>query len=205
MDELDKYISDIVSKKIHEPPKYEATIRNALKDNKKFTTFNEVVRKIAITIISISTIGGMVFAGQMFKKFNQIVDEEKYTIENDEYIQNLNMEYKTIDNLSIKIDSILVDDFNIRLNLNYLYTEPITSTESKIVIKDENDNLIYYSWEVVDYYNNIFKAPSRDSLIIRDNIITESENIDENIEIDDITQKATFNYIEQEKKTNIKG
>lgn len=158
MDELDKYIIDIVNKEISEPIKYNNTIKRALKVDKKKASTISIVKKIAVVLICITTIGGVVFANvvrEITKK------KSSYINQNNDYVQNLNMQYNTIDNLSIKIKSILIDDFNIELNIEYLYTEPITSAESKIVIRDENQNIIYSDNETINYYRDIFKKNER--------------------------------------------
>lgn len=184
MDDLDKYISNIVSKKIQEPSKYKYTIKHALENNRKYINFNDVLRKVAITIISVSTIGGLVFAMQAYKTNNKHANEE-YTIENDEYIQKLDMEYQTKDDLSIKVNSILVDDFNIQLDIDYLYTEPITSAESDIIITDENNNLIFYSPKVEIDYEGTYKKRSRENFILNKDSIKQN----------DYSIKQTENYL----------
>ena len=62
---------------------------------------------------------------------------------NNEYIQIVENEYQTINNLSVRINSIGMDDFTIQLDVEYVYTEPITQAESKILIKDEQNNIIF--------------------------------------------------------------
>lgn len=162
MDELDKYISNIVNKKVSEPIKYNNTIKNALKVDKKKKRMVNIMKKVAIVLICIITIGGGVFASQIINRINSNKKKElNYINQNNDYVQNLNMEYKTIDNLSIKIDSILVDDFNMQLDINYLYTEPISSAESKIIIRDEEQNIIYSDDKTIDYVKEIFNKKGR--------------------------------------------
>jgi hypothetical protein len=178
LNKLDKYISDIVSKNITESSEYENAIRNALKENKKKEkNMYELFKKIAIVIVSLSTIGGVVFAKYISEK-NEYISNNNTLGNMNEYIQTLDNEYETIDNLSIKIDSILVDEFNIQLNIEYLYTETITSAESKILIKDENNNIIFNN-NVVNYMNYVFGKEDRrsyqESLIYGKNIAQDEE------------------------------
>ncbi len=142
MDELDKKILGIVSKKIHEPISYENAIRKALYKKNNNVPIS-VAKKVAIFILCIITISGAVFANQIFNIINKFENEKlSNSLRNNEYIQKLDMDYKTINDLSIKIDFIAIDDFEIQIGIDYLYKEKITSAESNIIIKDENNNLI---------------------------------------------------------------
>lgn len=181
MDELDKTIIKIVNKKVSEPSCYEDTIRNALKYEKNINQYN-ILKKVAIVILSVSTIGCVVLAAQISEKINSIFDKNIVDNQNNEYIQMLENEYKTIDDLSIKIDSILMDDFKIQLGINYLYTNPITSAESKILITDENNNIIFnnYDTQIDNYFESRFKRENRhkygESIVNEEKPINDIEN-----------------------------
>lgn len=158
MDELDKMISKIVNQKVLEPSSYQQIIKKSL-ENYKGIKYTEILKKAAIIVLSISTIGCVVFAKQLNNLFNKNIDNN----EDSQYIQKLNNEYKMRDNLSIKMDSIVVDDFKVQLDINYLYIEPITSAESKIMIKDENNTILFsnYDIEIENYFENRFRKEDR--------------------------------------------
>ena len=189
MDNVDEYISNIVRKQIQEPANFEAKIRNTLNFQKKHFAFNEFVKKIAIGIVSISAIGGIAFAVQLSGIFNH----KEYATENDGYVQQLNMPYQTIDNLSIKVDSILMEDFNIQIKLDYLYNEPITSANSKILVKDEKDNILYRN-VIVDIETSDFLSEKIDR-----NAFVENPTI-----IDDAKTKIVYNQDITEKEMEAK-
>ena len=65
MDELDKYIYNIVNAKINEHSNYEYIIKNTLKKSKKHSIIYDIFIKIILSIVSIYTIGGLVFATQL--------------------------------------------------------------------------------------------------------------------------------------------
>ena len=199
MDKLDRYILDIVEKKISEPPKYEESIKKALNNTKKSSKLNAIFKKVAVIILCISAVGGIAFAVQMSGIINKVNNKSnEYNIAYNEYIQKVNMEYQTVDNLSIKIDSILLDKFNIEINIDYLYNKSITSAESKILITDENNNLIYKSTEVIDYYEQIFKKIDRNEFVssmksetsVSDDNMVNDENKTENM----YTTRVTNSY-----------
>lgn len=206
MDNTDKFISEIVSKKIKEPLTYEDTIKNALNYKRNSLKIKELIRKIAIIIVSIFTVGGIAFAVQLSGILKDEKNEEN-NYEYNEYIQQLDMDYQTIDNLSIKVNSILVDDFNIQIEMDYLYNEPITSAESKILVKDEKNNILYKNDVVIDYYkDNIFKKADRNDFInnrsINEGIVSNTVKEESN-NIDEFTARYSSNYLNIE-NNNIK-
>ncbi|MCI8999646.1 MAG: hypothetical protein HFJ26_01615 [Clostridia bacterium] len=142
MDELDKKILEVVNKKIIEPPKYEETIRNTFKNYTRTNQYN-ILKKVAIIILCISTIGGITFGRQISEMISNMFKKNTSDERNNEYIQIVENEYQTINNLSVRINSIGMDDFTIQLDVEYVYTEPITQAESKILIKDEQNNIIF--------------------------------------------------------------
>lgn len=187
MDDLDKYISRIVNKKIHVPKHYEETIKEALFKEKNINRFNIVFKCVASIITCVLTIGGLVFAMQISRVFNKNIRENYIDVS--EYVQNLDIEYQTEDNLSIKVDSLLLDDRKMELIIDYLYTEPITSAESKILIKDEENNILYENNLVVDYelkkfdrYNFIKNRNINESIIINPGEISEENEINTYLE-----------------------
>ena len=204
MDNIDKYISDIVRKKIKEPADFESKIRNTLKIQKKHFILNELVKKVAAVIISISAVGGIAFAAKKSGIFNNN-NNNQYSIENNEYIQQLDMQYQTIDNLSIKVDSILVDDFNIQIEMDYLYNEPITSANSKILVKDDKNNILYRN-VIVDSDSNDFlskkvdrKTFEKKPTIINEGMVVYNQDITEK-EIE--TKAYTTGYKSMYEKVN---
>ena len=194
MDNVDEYISNIVRKQIQEPINFENKIRNTLNFQKKHFVFNELVKKIAVGIVSISAIGGIAFAVQL----SGIINHKEYVTENNGYIQQLNMPYQTIDNLSIKVESILIDDFNIQIKLDYLYNEPITSANSKILVKDEKKNVLYRNVIVdIEHSDFLLEKIDRNAFVEKPTIIDDAKT--KTIYNQDITEKE----IEMEAETHI--
>lgn len=203
MDDLDQYISKIVSKKVSVPKKYEETIKKALSKEEKIEKLNINFRRIASIIVSMLTIGGIVFAMQIAGIFDSNTKEK--CIDVSEYVQNLNMEYQMKDNLSIKVDSILLDNLKMELVIDYLYNESITSAESKILVKDEENNILYKNNVVIDYYNDvILKKANRNDFVrnrnINEGIIINSDEISKVNEINMYT--ATYSSWYKNKTNN---
>lgn len=195
MDELDKIISKVVNKKVLESSSYENTIKNSLR-NKKYVKQNSILKKVAIVLLSISTIGCGVFAVHINGKSNKIIPQQ----ENNEYIQIVDNQNKTIEDLTIKINSIVIDDFNLKLDIDYLYTQPITSADSKILIKDENNNILFSNYELPmgNYFDNIFKAENKhkygESVIDEFKRNEQTDEIQGNEQTEIIPEKVTSSY-----------
>lgn len=156
LDNIDRYIENIMSNNISEHINFEHTIKNALTANKiKTYKRNNLLKKIAVIIISITTISGVVFAKQFSEKFSNFF-KDKFASNNNEYAQILNNNSKTIDGLTIKVESIYIDDFNMELVIDYTYESDISLVDSKIVIKDEENNLIFENddFGVVNSFTN---------------------------------------------------
>lgn len=145
MDNLDKYIANTLKHEITEHSNYEYTIINSLKNTKKTKySINELLRKVAVVIISITMISGVVFAKQLTVALKNFFETKSPTNYNN-YIQILDDNIKTIDGLTVKLNSIIVDDFNIQLIIEYMYENEISFVDSNILIKDEYNNIIFES------------------------------------------------------------
>lgn len=144
MDSLDKHIANTLKPDVTEHQNYEHTIINSLKNiEKPRNNLNELMKKVAIVIISITTISGVVFAKQITVALKNFFETKFINNNNNSYIQILDENIKKIDGLTIKLDSIIVDDFNIQLVIEYMYENDISLVNSDILIKDENSNLIF--------------------------------------------------------------
>ena len=171
---MDKYIKDILSKNIYESPDFEKAIKSASLERKRKTN-DSLMKKIITTIIGILTIGGVVFAVQTsFMNNTHSQKEDNYYTSSNQYKQHLNTEYKTIDDLSIKINSIEMDNYRIAVEIEYMYKDDITSVESNIKISDEKNNIIYND---ASYKNNLFNKINRNKYgSIQNNINVNTEN-----------------------------
>lgn len=193
MDELDKKILEVVNKKIIEPPKYEETIRNTFKNYTRTNQYN-ILKKVAIIILCISTIGGITFGRQISEMISNMFKKNTSDERNNEYIQIVENEYQTINNLSVRINSIGMDDFTIQLDVEYVYTEPITQAESKILIKDEQNNIIFKNSN--EPSNMAYSSKKAERRSYKDLLkYGESTNMIEELEIpEETTTVLTGNY-----------
>lgn len=165
-DDIDNIIFDYFKTNQAIPPTIEYGIKNALYTN-KINKFNiiEIIRKIVITIVTLLTVGGtIVFAKEIGQFLDNIFNNRKgisSAIENG-YISNPNMEYVESNKLGIKIENILMDDYNINIKFNINLSELDINIDeindiniSKMIIHDENNNVLYCNnKEIFDNWTN---------------------------------------------------
>lgn len=142
MDELDKKIISVINSNICEPNGYQATIKQALYIKKKNANFY----KVAIIIICCSIfISSVAYASYYIKNmFNNREGVE--TAINNNYIINGSGEYQTSNNISIKANNILMDDYNLDINFDVKCEEELDIHNiefQSILITDEENRIIY--------------------------------------------------------------
>ena len=120
-DEIDEMLFKYFKENKEVPQKTQNIIKN-MNYNGKRNNFG--IRKIAITILAITTLTtGGVFAQNIVSFFKNIISLSSININNDSvvdaiekenYIQNVNMNYVTINkDYKIKVDYVMVDDINL--------------------------------------------------------------------------------------------
>lgn len=107
-----------------------------------------ILIKVLPIVLVLFTITGIVFAKEIvqFVKhlFINTSDGVETAIENG-YMQEVDMEYIKDSNVEVKVDYILMDDFNLNImfNINIQETNNLSSIElNNLVITDENNNLL---------------------------------------------------------------
>lgn len=164
MKDLDDFITNIVTKEINEPEKYEQAIRTAF-DKKAYRKSN--FSKIAVMVCSLLiVVTGITYATDIkefvIKNFYTVDKGMDTAIENG-YIDEQQTEYATSEeieatinntsidayNTEIGIKNVLMDDnnlnftFSINVNKNIDISNLMTVRLNKILISDENNNILY--------------------------------------------------------------
>lgn len=154
-DEIDEMLFKYFKENKEVPQKTQNIIKN-MNYNGKRNNFG--IRKIAITILAITTLTtGGVFAKDIVSFFKNIFSLSSININNDSivdaiekenYIQNVNMNYVTINkDYKIKVDYVMVDDINLYIVFSLCSAKSMDENYRMAVnyldIKDENQNVIY--------------------------------------------------------------
>jgi hypothetical protein len=118
-----------------------------VKERIKFWQKYKIERFAIISLVTMFIGTGVVFASyNIIDKFWNNKDGVKTALQYG-YVQNIDMNYNEQNNLGIKIDSLLIDNSNFALVLNYNNTFNLKNVDdillNDLVIKDENNNIIF--------------------------------------------------------------
>ena len=119
MDNIDIMIENVMQKQIYEPQGFEQVILTVFEDRKQYKINSNIIIKIISAITAFITITiGVVFAKDISKWINNIFNPETTSkgviqLAENGYIQNPDMDFIENNGTSIKIDNILMDDYNI--------------------------------------------------------------------------------------------
>ena len=119
MDNIDIMIENVMQKQIYEPQGFEQVILTVFEDRKQYKINSNIIIKIISAITAFITITiGVVFAKDISKWINNIFNSETTSkgviqLAENGYIQNPDMDFIENNGTSIKIDNILMDDYNL--------------------------------------------------------------------------------------------
>lgn len=157
-DNLDKILFDTYEKNKDIPLSTQNTIDNTIdnifakKNTKHKSSFDFILKRVAILVISLSAItASTVFAKDIINFFTSIFtnsNEGVDTAVENGYVQNVDMDFIEDNNLGVKVDYVLMDDHNLNISFVYKYmsddVEQITGLNyMDITIKDEKENVLY--------------------------------------------------------------
>ncbi len=156
-DNLDKILFDAYEKNKDIPLSTQNTIDNTIdnifakKSTKHKSSFDFILKRVAILVISLSAItASTVFAKDIINFFTSIFtnsNEGVDTAVENGYVQNVDMDFIEDNNLGVKVDYVLMDDHNLNISFVYKYmgndVEQITGLDfMDITIKDEKENVL---------------------------------------------------------------
>lgn len=163
---LDEKIEKIFKEKIKKSDKYNIVIQRALFDE-KITNKNNlaILKRVACVIFLCILATGIIFTKDISafigKHLLNINSNEgiRAAIEND-YIHETNMEPSSYNDVSIKIDEIIMDKFNL-LILFDIETPKVEKIQNikieNLIITDEKDNYIVLKLESSDEYKEFYE------------------------------------------------
>lgn len=155
MDNIDNIIENVMQKTICEPEEYKQAILTAFENKNQYNVHSNIIIKIisAITAFLIIT-AGIVFAKDISNWIYNIFNPEtigKGVVDMAEkgYIQNTNMDFIESNGVSVKVDNILMDDYNLDIVFEVKTEKDIESIYNikmpDLIIYDENNKLIFCS------------------------------------------------------------
>ncbi len=151
---IDKYIKEILSKELYVPNHYTNAIKEALykKEKKKNIKNKKIYRYIVAIASCIILVFGSVFAKDIVKNIKSFfnMNEGIDTAIKNNYIEEINMEYINSNKTKLKIDYMLMDDYNLNLSFcikiedDKIKINDITQISfSNMIITDEEHKILY--------------------------------------------------------------
>lgn len=185
----DKRIENIIKREIDIPESFINVIENfgnkekvKIKSTKKINKLNW---KVAVLIIAIALPLSMPIIANTSKFLRNTFANDNLGVQKaveNNYIKNINMEYIKSNGLNLKAESIIMDNSNLNILLNYAFDNPISDIDnifiSDLNIKDENNNIIYtnnnekeFLTKTVDWYRveSIDNTNAKQSLVFLSN------------------------------------
>ena len=154
-DEIDNLIFNYFNKEETVPDVVKNGIKMAFNNKQKKNKIIIIIKRIIITLIGgLSITGGVVFADnieQFVKSIFNASQGVETAIENNYIYDNEQIEYIESNGTKIRINSIVMDDFNINMDLVAIFDEEVevSNTDkisiSDMIITDEKENIIFFS------------------------------------------------------------
>ena len=167
MNNIDNVIENVMQKPIFEPIEFEQAIMTAFEKKRKNKIYSDVITKIITAIITIITITtNIVFAKDIYDWIYNIFNSKTTSrgiikMSEEGYLQNVDMEYVGNDVSSLKIENIVMDDYNLDIVFKVKTKEKIEATTGifipDLIISDENKNLIFCDYNNLKEYEKYCK------------------------------------------------
>lgn len=151
-DEFDKMLFDYYDNKNEEIPlSTQKAIENAFKDKHKEKSATIIMlKRVAVFILCIGIVTATtVYAKDIINFITSIFTNSTPGIDkavDNEFIQNVNMDFITFNDVGIKVDYLLMDDYNLDISFVYKYCGNSQNLQSikynNICIKDEQNNVL---------------------------------------------------------------
>lgn len=120
---------------------------------------NKILKTVATFIIVIGIIGSVTYAGVKIAEIFRIKGMDDAGIQTalqNNYVQNIDMEYIEEEKVKFKVDYLMMDDINFDLVFNFVAEDSVDNYEgmavSNLKITDENNNQIYIDSEDQDIW-----------------------------------------------------
>lgn len=190
MSNIDSVIENVISKQIYEPIDFEQAILTAFENKKRIKTHSNIIVKIITAIIATITMAtSIVFAKDISNLISNIFNPETTSrgiikMVEEGYLQNVDMEYVECNENLVKIENIIMDDYNLDIVFNVKTKEKMETISQisipDLIILDENKNLIFCDYENVSGYEKYCKENNMEysNMNMHNNITDEGYNIE---------------------------
>lgn len=134
---------------------------------------NKILRTAASVFLILGITCGVAYAGYQITNYFKIKGMDDTGIQTalqNNYIQNIDMEYIQAEKVKFKVDYLMMDDVNFDLVFNFVTEDSVDNYEGvampNLKITDENNNQIFFNSEDQDIWTkNIGISPYRWSVV----------------------------------------
>ena len=145
--------------KILEKVRTKVAISNFEEEERFSMSKNKILRTAASLFLVLGITCGVAYAGYQltnYFKIKGIDDTGIQTALQNNYVQNIDMDYIEKEEVKFKVDYLMMDDINFDLVFNFITKDAVENYEgiavSNLKITDENNNQIYISSEDQDIW-----------------------------------------------------
>ena len=145
--------------KILEKVRTKVAISNFEEEERFSMSKNKILRTAASLFLVLGITCGVAYAGYQITNYFRIKgidDAGIQTALQNNYVQNIDMEYIEKEEVKFKVDYLMMDDINFDLVFNFITKDAVENYEgiavSNLKITDENNNQIYISSEDQDIW-----------------------------------------------------
>lgn len=191
-DEFDKMLFDYYDKKTEEIPlSTQKAIENAFKDkHKEKSTTIMMLKRVAVFILCIGIVTATtVYAKDIINFITSIFTNSTPGIDkavDNGYVQNVDMDFITYNDVGVKVDYLLMDDHNLDISFVYKYYGKVINLKNmkyaSLTIKDEENNILCFISEDTTNTNVLATSVDStseqqfiDSTTIRDSLLVNSK------------------------------
>lgn len=143
-----------LNKKLQKKIKTKIAISNFEEREMNIVTKNKILKMVATFVLAIGITCGVVYAGIQITslfKIKGMDDTGIQTAIQNQYVQNVDMNYIEKEKVKFKVDYLMMDDINFDLVFNFITEDSVDNYEGialqGLKITDENNNQIYISSE----------------------------------------------------------
>ncbi len=162
-----------MNKKIQKKVQTKLAISNFQESEENTVPKNKILKMVATFILAIVIVGGVTYGGIKIVEIFRIKGMDDAGIQTaiqNNYIQNIDMDYVEEEKVKFKVDYFMMDDLNFDLVFNFVTEERVENYEgialTNLRITDENNNQIYFDSEDQDIWTKNIALMTSDWSVI---------------------------------------
>lgn len=150
MKNIDEFITNIVTKNLHEPMSYDMAIKNAFKDKNKFFIKTKIMKIVSVICSFTIIVTGIAYAKDIENYFKAMFTNSSKAIDTaveNGYVQKEEMGYVYDNKIGVKVESLVLDDLNLDIAFNFeTKMKNVKAIRlNDFIITNDNNKVVYRS------------------------------------------------------------